>query len=235
MMDTPTLHNTAKKGDFAPTVLMPGDPLRAKFIAETYLENARLVNNVRSIYGYTGFYKGKEVSVMGSGMGIPSIGIYSYELYNAYGVETIIRVGSAGMINPKLRVRDLVIGMSAYSNSSYGKQFGFEGNLAPCADFELVSAAVDEAKKIGIHTMVGPIFSTDCFYNAKNPLPTLQKLGVLAVEMEAYGLYLNAAYAGKKALCLCQISDDPFTGEALSPQEVRETFTQMMEIALNIA
>ncbi|MGI6215285.1 MAG: purine-nucleoside phosphorylase [Christensenellales bacterium] len=235
MMQTPTLHNEAKKGDFARTVLMPGDPLRAEFIAKTYLENAKLVNNVRGIKGYTGTYKGKKVSVMGSGMGIPSIGIYSYELFNAYGVEQIIRVGSAGMINPKLKVRDLVIGMSAYSNSSYGKQYGFDGNLAPCADYELLSAAFFEAEKIGINTMVGPIFSTDIFYNAKDPLPELQKLGVLAVEMEAYALYLNAAYAGKKALCMCQISDNPFTGESLSPAEVRETFTQMMEIALNIA
>jgi purine-nucleoside phosphorylase len=234
-MQTPTLHNEAKKGDFARTVLMPGDPLRAEFIAKTYLENAKLVNNVRGIKGYTGTYKGKKVSVMGSGMGIPSIGIYSYELFNAYGVEQIIRVGSAGMINPKLKVRDLVIGMSAYSNSSYGKQYGFDGNLAPCADYELLSAAFFEAEKIGINTMVGPIFSTDIFYNAKDPLPELQKLGVLAVEMEAYALYLNAAYAGKKALCMCQISDNPFTGESLSPAEVRETFTQMMEIALNIA
>jgi purine-nucleoside phosphorylase len=234
-MQTPTLHNEAKKGDFARTVLMPGDPLRAEFIAKTYLENAKLVNNVRGIKGYTGTYKGKKVSVMGSGMGIPSIGIYSYELFNAYGVEQIIRVGSAGMINPKLKVRDLVIGMSAYSNSSYGKQYGFDGNLAPCADYELLSAAFSEAEKIGINTMVGPIFSTDIFYNAKDPLPELQKLGVLAVEMEAYALYLNAAYAGKKALCMCQISDNPFTGESLSPAEVRETFTQMMEIALNIA
>ncbi|MDO5021730.1 MAG: purine-nucleoside phosphorylase [Eubacteriales bacterium] len=235
MMQTPTLHNEAKKGDFARTVLMPGDPLRAKFIAETYLKGAKLVNNVRGIHGYTGEYNGKQVSVMGSGMGIPSIGIYSYELFNAYGVEQIIRIGSAGMISPNLKVRDLVIGMSAYSNSSYGNQFGFDGNLAPCADYGLLSSAVTEAQKIGIHTMVGSVFSTDCFYNAQNPLPTLQKLGVLAVEMEAYALYLNAAYAGKKALCMCQISDNPFTGESLSPAEVRETFTQMMEIALNIA
>ncbi len=234
-MEIPTLHNEAKAGDFAETVLMPGDPLRAEFIAKTYLENVKLVNNVRGIRGYTGEYKGKRVSVMGSGMGIPSIGIYSYELFNAYGVEQIIRVGSAGMISPKLKVRDLVIGMSAYSNSSYGRQFGFDGNMAPCADFNLLSAAYSEAQKIRIHTMAGPIFSTDAFYNATDPLPALQKLGVLAVEMEAYALYLNAAYAGKRALCMCQISDDPFTGESLSPVEVRETFTQMMEIALNIA
>ena len=234
-MSTPTLHNAADRDAYARTVLMPGDPLRAKFIAETYLEDAVLVNNVRGIQGYTGFYKGKRVSVMGSGMGIPSIGIYSYELYNFYNVEQIIRVGSAGMINPKLKVRDLVIAMSAYSNSGYGKQFGFDGTLAPSADYGMLRAAADEAEKMGIHTMVGPVFSSDIFYNAANPLPVLQKLNVLAVEMEAYGLYLNAAAAGKKALAMLQISDNPFTGESLTPKEVRETFTQMMEIALTIA
>lgn len=230
-----TLHNSANKDAFAPTVLMPGDPLRAKFIADTYLENAVLVNNVRGIHGYTGTYQGKKVSVMGSGMGIPSIGIYSHELYTVYGVEQIIRVGSAGMISPKLKVRDLVIAMSAYSNSNYGCQFGLEGMLAPCADYGMLRAAADEADKRGLHTMVGPIFSTDIFYNADSPLEKLQKLNVLAVEMETYGLYLNAAAAGKKALTLLQISDNPFTGESLTPQEVRETFTQMMEIALTIA
>ncbi|MGI6634505.1 MAG: purine-nucleoside phosphorylase [Christensenellales bacterium] len=235
MANTPTLHNTAKQGDFARTVLMPGDPLRAKFIADTYLTDAQMVNNVRGIHGYTGQYKGKRVSVMGSGMGIPSIGIYSHELFNNYGVEQIIRVGSAGVIHPGLKVRDLVVGMSAYSNSAYGRQFGFDGNLAPCADYELLRKAVDTAQAMGVHTMVGPIYSSDSFYDASSPLATLQKLGVLAVEMEAYGLYLNAAAAGKKALTLLTISDNPFTGESLTPTEVRETFTQMMEIALTIA
>lgn len=230
-----TLHNSANQDAFARTVLMPGDPLRAKFIAETYLQDAVLVNNVRGIQGYTGLYKGKKVSVMGSGMGIPSIGIYSHELYNNYGVEQIIRVGSAGMISPQLKVRDLVIAMSAYSNSSYGSQFGLNGMLAPCADYGMLRAAADEAEKMGLHTMVGPVFSTDIFYNADSPLDKLQKLNVLAVEMETYGLYLNAAAAGKKALTLLQISDNPFTGESLTPQQVRETFTQMMEISLTIA
>lgn len=232
---TPTLHNSAKKGDFAPTVLMPGDPLRAKFIAETYLDHIRLVNTVRGINGYTGEFEGKSVSVMGSGMGIPSIGIYSHELYHEYGVESIIRVGSAGMINPKLRVRDLVIAMTAYSASSYGDQFGLRGSLAPCADYDLLSAAVKEAEQKGVRAMVGSVYSSDAFYTCDSPLEKLQKLGVLAVEMEAYGLFLNAAYAGKKALALLQISDNPFTGECLTAAEVRETFTQMMEIALAIA
>lgn len=232
-----TLHNTAAKGDFAKTVLMPGDPLRAKFIAETYLENARLVNNVRGIQGYTGEYKGKEVSVMASGMGMPSIGIYSKELYNEYGVENIIRVGSAGLLQPFLKVRSIVAGMSAYSNSNYGSQFGFKGNLAPCASFELLEKAVAAARRMGVEMPVGPIYSSDIFYDETKPSPaeTLKNLGVLAVEMEAYALYLNAARAGKNALALLTISDNPFTGECLTPQEVRETFTQMMEIALEIA
>ena len=232
-----TLHNTAAKGDFAKTVLMPGDPLRAKFIAETYLENPRLVNNVRGIQGYTGVYKGKEVSVMASGMGMPSIGIYSHELYAEYGVENIIRVGSAGLLQPFLKVRSIVAGMSAYSNSNYGAQFGFKGNLAPCASFQLLEKAVAAARRMGVEMPVGPSYSTDVFYDETKPSPAqvLQGLGVLAVEMEAYALYLNAARAGKNALALLTISDNPFTGESLTPQEVRETFTQMMEIALEIA
>ena len=233
----PTLHNTAVKGDFAPTVLMPGDPLRAKFIADTYLENARLVNNVRGIQGYTGEYKGKRVSVMASGMGMPSIGIYSWELFTAYGVQNIIRVGSAGMISPRLRIRSVVAAMSAYSNSNFGAQFGFRGNLAPCCSFELLEKAVAAARKMGVEMPVGPVYSSDTFYDQTEPKPAavLKDLGVLCVEMEAYALYLNAARAGKNALALLTISDNVFTGESLTPAEVRETFTQMMEIALEIA
>ena len=233
----PTLHNTAHKGEFAPTVLMPGDPLRAKFIAETYLKNAKLVNNVRGIQGYTGEYKGKEVSVMASGMGMPSIGIYSYELFHEYDVQNIIRVGSAGMLSPQLRIRSIVAGMSAYSNSNYGAQFGFKGNLAPCCSFALLEKAVAAARRMGVEMPVGPIYSSDTFYDETEPKPAqvLKNLGVLCVEMEAYALYLNAARAGKNALALLTISDNVFTGESLSPQEVRETFTQMMEIALEIA
>lgn len=231
----PTLHNTATKGDFAPTVLMPGDPLRAKFIAETYLDNAKLVNNVRGIQGYTGFYKGKPVSVMASGMGIPSIGIYSRELFTEYGVDNIIRVGSAGLIDKSLKIRSVVAAMSAYSNSNYGDQFGFRGNLGPCASFTLLEKAVAAAREMGVAMPVGPVYSSDTFYDENSPLAILQKLHVLAVEMETYGLYLNAARAGKNALALLTISDNPYTGESCSPQEVRETFTQMMEIALTIA
>ena len=233
----PTLHNSAQKGDFAPTVLMPGDPLRAKFIAENYLDHIKLVNNVRGIQGYTGEYKGKPVSVMASGMGIPSIGIYSYELFHEYDVQNIIRVGSGGMISPKLRLRSIVAGMSAYSNSNYGAQFGFKGNLGPCCSFELLEKAVAAARRMGVEMPVGPVYSSDTFYDRSDPKPAavLTNLGVLCVEMEAYGLYLNAAYAGKNALSLLTISDNVFTGESLTAQEVRETFTQMMEIALEIA
>lgn len=233
----PTLHNGANPGDFAPTVLMPGDPLRSKFIADNYLENAKLVNNVRGVQGYTGEYKGKRVSVMASGMGMPSIGIYSYELYNFLGVENIIRVGSAGMISPKLKIRSIVAGMSAYTNSNYGAQFGFNGNLAPCCSYELLEKAVAAGRKMGHEIVVGPVYSTDTFYDASvvKPATVLKDLGVLCIEMEAYALYLNAARAGKNALSLLTISDNVFTGETLTPQEVRETFTQMMEIALEIA
>ena len=233
----PTLHNAAQKGDFAPTVLMPGDPLRAKFIAETYLSNIRLVNNVRGVQGYTGEYKGKPVSVMASGMGMPSIGIYSWELFTQYDVENIIRVGSAGSISPKLKLRSIVAGMSAYTNSNYGAQFGFRGNLGPCCSFELLQKAVNAAHEMNLELAVGPVYSTDTFYDQSDVKPAfiLKDLGVLCIEMEAYALYLNAARAGKNALSLLTISDNVFTGESVTAQEVRETFTQMMEIALEIA
>ncbi len=231
----PTPHINAKEGDFARTVLMPGDPLRSKFIAETYLTDAVLVNNVRGVQGYTGFYHGKRVSVMASGMGIPSIGIYSYELFNYYDVENIIRVGSAGMISPSLKVRDIVAGMSAYTNSNFGRQFGFDGNLAPCASYDLLSRAVEAGRKLGQVPVVGAVYSSDIFYDESLPLGKLQKLGVLAVEMEAAALYLNAARAGKNALSLLTISDNPFTGEGLDAQARQNTFTKMMEIALEIA
>ena len=237
MSNIPTPHINAKEGDFAKTVLMPGDPLRAKYIAEHYLENAQLVNNVRGVQGYTGEYKGKRVSVMASGMGMPSIGIYSYELYNYYGVENIIRVGSAGAMSEKLKLRDIVAGMSAYTTSNYGYQFGFDGTLAPCCSYSLLTAASAAAEKLGVRMVPGPVLSSDTFYDAK-PVPSstvLRKMGVLAVEMEAYALYLNAAAAGKNALALLTISDSLVTGEALPAQERQVSFTDMMKIALEIA
>ena len=231
----PTPHITAKEGDFARTVLMPGDPLRAKFIADNYLEDAVLVNNIRGVQGHTGYYKGKRVSVMASGMGIPSIGIYSYELFNFYGVENIIRVGSAGRISEKLQVQDIVVGMSAYTNSSFGEQYGFQGHLAPCCSWELLKAAVEAGERLGAHVVPGALYSTDTFYDARPQSKILQDLGVLAVEMEAAALYLNAAKAGKHALSICTISDDAFTGEGMSAEERQNTLTKMMEIALEIA
>ena len=217
---------------------MPGDPLRAKYIADHYLENAQLVNNVRGVQGYTGEYKGKRVSVMASGMGMPSIGIYSYELYNYYGVENIIRVGSAGAMSDKLKLRDIVAGMSAYTTSNYGYQFGFDGTLAPCCSYELLTKAVEAGKKLGQPVVPGAVFSSDCFYEQggyETASQKLMKLGVLCVEMEAYALYLNAAAAGKNALALLTISDSLVTGEALPAEERQTSFRDMMELALEVA
>ena len=235
MSNIPTPHITAREGDFARTVLMPGDPLRSKFIAENFLTDAKLVNNTRGVQGYTGLYKGKRVSVMASGMGMPSIGIYSYELFNFYGVENIIRIGSAGMLSQKLKVRDIVAGMSAYTNSNFGVQFGFNGTLAPCCSWELLKAAMEAGERLGQVPVPGALYSSDTFYDESKPLGALQNLGVLAVEMEAAALYLNAARAGKNALALCTISDNPFTGEELDAEARQNTFTKMMEIALEIA
>ena len=235
MSNTPTPHISASPGDFARTVLMPGDPLRAKFIAETYLEAPVLVNNVRGVQGYTGTYKGKRVSVMASGMGIPSIGIYSYELFNFYGVENIIRVGSAGAISPKAKVRSIVIGMSACTNSNYASQFGLCGTIAPTASWQLTRAAVEQAEKMKLDYEVGSVLSSDNFYNDAGNTLDWQKMGVLAVEMEAAALYMNAARAGKNALCICTISDSLVTGEALDAKARQTSFTEMMELALEIA
>lgn len=235
MSNTPTPHISASPGDFARTVLMPGDPLRAKFIAETYLEAPVLVNNVRGVQGYTGTYKGKRVSVMASGMGMPSIGIYSYELFNFYGVENIIRVGSAGAISPKAKVRSIVIGMSACTNSNYASQFGLCGTIAPTASWQLTRAAVEQAEKMKLDYEVGSVLSSDNFYNDAGNTLDWQKMGVLAVEMEAAALYMNAARAGKNALCICTISDSLVTGEALDAKARQTSFTEMMEIALEIA
>ncbi len=235
MSNIPTPHITAKEGDFARTVLMPGDPLRSKFIAEHFLKNARLVNNTRGVQGYTGEYEGKLVSVMASGMGMPSIGIYSYELFNFYGVENIIRIGSAGMISQKLKLRDIVAGLSCYTNSNFGKQFGFDGNLAPCCSFALLEKAMEAGRRIGQIPVPGALYSSDTFYDESGNGGKLEKLGVLAVEMEGAALYLNAARAGKNALCLCTISDNPVTGEELDAEARQNTFTNMMKIALEIA
>ncbi|XVG95710.1 purine-nucleoside phosphorylase [Eubacteriales bacterium KG127] len=235
MSNIPTPHITAKKEDFAETVLMPGDPLRAKFIAETFLENPVLVNNVRGVNGYTGTYKGKRVSVMASGMGMPAIGIYSHELFNFYDVKNIIRVGSAGAVGKDVKVRDIVLGAACCTNSNYSAQFELPGTYAPIASYELLKKAEAAAIEKGITPHVGNIYSSDTFYDPSRPLGKWQEMGVLAVEMEAAALYMEAAAAGKNALCICTISDNPFTGEACTAEERQTSFTQMMEIALEIA
>ena len=235
-MATPTPHINANPGDFAKTVLMPGDPLRSQFIAETYLENRRLVNNVRGVQGYTGTYKGVPVSVMASGMGMPSIGIYSYELYNFFGVENILRVGSAGAISEKLKVRDIVLGQGACTNSAFGEQFGFRGHFAPIADFSLLRSAAEIAEERSLRYAVGNLLSSDTFYDDDAEASSRwMKLGVLAIEMEAAALYYNAARAGKKALAICTISDHILTGEETTAEERQISFTQMMELALEVA
>lgn len=234
-MSIPTPHINAKPEDFAPTVLMPGDPLRSKFIAETYLENPVLVNNVRGVQGYTGTYKGKRVSVMASGMGMPSIGIYSYELFNFFGVENIIRIGSAGALHADIPLRSLVIGMSASYNSAFAGQYNLPGVYCPTASFKLLRSAVDAADKMGLDYRVGNILSNDLFYDDADSGLVWQKMGVLAVEMEAAGLYMNAARAGKNALAICTISDNMITGEDCSAEDRQSSFTSMMELALTIA
>ena len=233
--NTPTPHIAAKPGDFAETVLMPGDPLRSKFIAETFLENPVLVNNTRGVQGYTGTYKGKKVSVMASGMGMPSMGIYSYELFNYYDVKNIIRVGTAGVIRPDLKVRDIVLGQGACTNSNYANQFDLPGSYAPICSYELLKKAVDAAEALGVTPVIGNLYSSDAFYDDSMGLSKWQKMGVLAVEMEAAALYMNAARAGKNALAICTISDNPFTGEVTTAEERQMTFTKMMGIALKIA
>ncbi|HIY55697.1 MAG TPA: purine-nucleoside phosphorylase [Candidatus Dorea merdavium] len=232
-MSTP--HNEAGKGEIAKTVLMPGDPLRAKYIADHYLEGARCFNTVRNMLGYTGTYHGKEVSVMGGGMGMPSVGIYSYELYHFYDVESIIRIGSAGALQDELNARDIVIGMGACTNSDYASQYRLPGTYAPIADYGLLKKAVDVAEEKGIPVKVGNILSSDIFYNDDdNVNEKWRRMGVLAVEMEAAALYMNAARAGKKALCILTISDHLFKEQALDARERETSFTQMMEIALEL-
>lgn len=232
-----TPHNNAPIEKIAKTVLMPGDPLRAKYIAEKFLKDAELVNNVRGVQGRTGTWKGIPVTVMASGMGMPSIGIYSWELYNFYKVDNIIRVGSAGALQDDINVRDIVIGMGACTNSNYIETFGFPGTYAPIADYNLLSAAVEAAKEYGAKWHVGNIYSSDNFYHPENYRGNdiCKKLGIMAVEMEAAALYANAAAAGKRALCICTISDHIFNGVELTAEERQNSFNEMIEIALDTA
>lgn len=236
MASYPTPHIHATPEDFGKTVLMPGDPLRAKFIAENFLEEPRLVNNVRGIQGYTGTYKGVKVSVMASGMGMPSIGIYSFELYNFFGVENIIRVGSAGALQTEVRVRDMILGMGASTNSSYGAQYNLGGTLAPLCSYALLKAAVTECEALGARYHVGNLLSSDVFYNDDPHFNDKWiDMGVLGVEMEAAALYMNAARARKRALAICTVSDHIITGESLDAEARQNSFTDMMQVALNVA
>lgn len=236
-MSVSTPHiNLKESSSFAKTVLMPGDPLRAKMIAETFLEDAELINNVRGIHGYTGTYKGHKISVMASGMGIPSIGIYSYELYSFFGVENIIRIGSAGGLKEDVQLRDVVAGIGADTNSNFAKQYDVNGTLAATCSYELLSVAIEEAKNLGIDLKVGNLYSSDTFYDADpDSLKKWADAGSLAVEMEAAGLYLTARKLRKRALAICTISDLPLKGEACSAEERQNTFTDMMKIALETA
>ncbi len=241
-MSTPTPHINASPSDFAKTVLMPGDPLRAKFIAENFLDNPKLINNVRGIQGYTGTYKGVPVTVMASGMGMPSIGIYSYELYNFFGVENIIRVGSAGGISESVKVRDIILAQGASTNSNFAHTFRLPGIFAPIADFSLLRQTAEKAEDLGLSYKVGNILSSDTFYDdteflskAELPSSLWGKMGVLGVEMEAAALYMNAARCSKKALAILTVSDHLLTGESLSAEERQNSFTDMMKLSLEVA
>ena len=232
-MSTP--HISAEKGDFAKTVLMPGDPLRAKFIAETFLADAKLVNNVRGVQGYTGTYQGVPVSVMASGMGIPSMGIYSYELFNFYDVDNIIRIGSAGAMRADLKLMSVVAAMGACTDSNYARQYDVPGVFNPIADYTLLETAVSAAREMDVEMTVGNVACSEIFYDNSGKLLNWAKLGVLCAEMESVSLYCNAASAGKRALTLLTISDNIVTGEKLSAEERQLGFTKMMEIALKTA
>ena len=234
MNTTPTPHIGAKKGEIAPFVIMAGDPLRVQFMAEHYLENPVLFNKVRGMLGYTGTYKGKPVSVMGHGMGIPSISIYTYELFNFYDDKTIVRIGSAGACHKDLKIGDLVLAMGACTDSNYAAQFQLPGTFAPIADYGLLQKAVNNCNSFGYDYMVGNVVSSDVFYSANPQTDKWMKMGVLAVEMEAAALYMNAAYSGNKALAMFTVSDHLITGEVTTAEQRQTTFTHMMDVALSL-
>lgn len=235
MANIPTPHISAKRGDFADTVLMPGDPLRSKFIAENFLTDAVLVNNVRGVQGYTGTYKGEKVSVMASGMGMPAIGIYAHELFNFYEVKNIIRIGTAGGLTEEVRVKDIVMGMACMTNSNWAAQYEISAVIPPVCSYELLKTAEQAALNLGVKPHIGTIFSSDVFYDSTRDYDKWRSMGVLAVEMEAAALYMEAARAGKNALCICTVSDHMVTGESCSSEERQTAFTTMMEVALETA
>ena len=234
MAKTPTPHIGAQYGEIAETVIMAGDPLRVKLMAEKYLENPVCFNQVRGMLGYTGTYQGKRVSVMGHGMGMPSIGIYTYELFNFYGVKTIIRVGSAGAIQTDLHVGDLVIAQGACTNSNYAAQYELPGTYAPIGDFQLLRKAAESCDRMGYTYQVGNVLSSDVFYSENPHTDKWVKMGVLAVEMEIAALYMNAVRSGNRALAICTVSDHIITGEATTAEERQNTFTKMMDVAFSL-
>ncbi|MGC2874023.1 purine-nucleoside phosphorylase [Ihubacter sp. rT4E-8] len=235
MSNIPTPHISAALGDFAETVLMPGDPLRSKFIAENFLQDAVLVNNVRGVQGYTGTYKGKRVSVMASGMGMPAIGIYSHELFHFYDVKNIIRVGTAGGLSEDVKVRDIVMGLACMTNTNWAAQYEINATIPAVCSYELLKKAETAAESIGVKPHIGTIFSSDVFYDSTRDYDKWRAMGVKAVEMEAAALYMEAARAGKNALCICTVSDHMVTGESCSSDDRQSSFTTMMEIALETA
>ena len=230
-----TPHNAAEPGDIAKVVLMPGDPLRAQYIAEHFLEDVTRFTAIRNMYGYTATYDGMRISVMGSGMGIPSMAIYSWELYNDYDVDTIIRIGSAGGLAPQVRVRDVLFAQATCTNSNFPAHLGLPGTFAPIGDFGLLRSGVEAAERMGVPYHVGNLITTDVFYTEPKIYERWAAMGVLGVEMETTGLYVNAAKAGKRALSILTVSDNPLTGESTSAEERQTSFTQMMEIALDVA
>lgn len=230
-----TPHIAAEKGMIAKTVLMPGDPLRSAFVAKNFLEDAMLVNNTRGVQGYTGSYQGKNVTVMASGMGMPSIGIYAHELYASYDVEQIIRIGTAGGLQEDLNLRDVLLGQAACTDSAFVTQYELPGSFSPIADFDLLMQAKKEAERLGIPVRVGNLLSSDRFYDAGERLKDWKEMGVLGVEMEAAALYCKAAEFGKKALAICTVSDLPLKGEFTSAEERERSFTDMMKLALSLA
>ena len=234
MAKTPTPHIGAQYGDIAETVIMAGDPLRAKLMAEKFLDDAVQFNNVRGMLGFTGTHQGKRVSVMGHGMGMPSIGIYTYELFNFYGVKTIVRVGSAGAIQTDLHLGDLVIAQGACTNSNYAAQYELPGTFAPIGDFQLLRKAADACDRMGYAYKVGNVLSSDVFYNENAHNDKWSTMGVLAVEMEIAALYMNAARSGNRALAICTVSDHIITGEVTTAEERQNTFTKMMDVAFSL-
>ncbi|MEM7105641.1 MAG: purine-nucleoside phosphorylase [Bacteroidota bacterium] len=229
-------HIGAKKGEIANTVLLPGDPLRARFVSENLMQDSFCYNEVRGMYGYTGFYNGKRVSIQGAGMGIPSNTIYAHELINTYGVRTLIRVGTCGAVLPELKLGQVILAITASSDSGINNQI-FKGlNYAPAADFALLSAANDVAKKLGIDAMIGNVFSTDVFYsNEEDRWGVWAQHGILAAEMETSGLYTIAARFNVKALSILTVSDNIITGEVSSAKDREQRVSDMMKIALEIA